>query len=145
MSHPKKCVCDYCRDEKAAIAKAKQALAEYGWYIHYVFDDNACPNSTNIHTHGLPDKYNHKDLQICFPVGFELAGGILHAAVNLIAEGVVFQEEVFYEKILNNYTVKFIAAIECRRPVMRMILPDSNGKLAKPGYAEQLFMLTNSD
>lgn len=104
-------------------------LAKYGFYIHYVSAETGGTGSglpANIHTHGLPESFSHFDLQIVLNVGREIALKLLHNCVNLIKDGTKFVPGVDYDKIAN-LPVRFIGAMECGRPVCRLIVPDRHG------------------
>ena len=69
---------------------------------------------------------------------------ILHTIVDKIKSGEYFKTDVEYPDILaDNYKVKFIKAIECRREILRVILPDVNHQFDSPGYIDQFEMLNN--
>lgn len=122
----------------------EEQLKKYGFYIHFVFDEERTPNYTNIHTHGIMENFNHPDLQICLPITDMWAKFILHTIVDKIKSGEYFKTDVEYPDILaDNYKVKFIKAIECRREILRVILPDVNHQFDSPGYIDQFEMLNN--
>lgn len=124
------CRCDRCRDPEEAARKRQQMMEEYGWIIDFVRPDNDYPYGVNYHTHGLPEKYGHPDLQIVMSLDPNVASGVLWDAVNQIEKGTRFQEDLAYDNILGmGYKVKFIKAQECDREVLRMILPDKEGRL----------------
>ncbi len=119
--------------------EAKQ-IEEYGWYAHYVFDEDSA-TQTNIHTHGLPDKYGHMDLQIVIPLPKNVAQGILWAVVRRIESGDVFKAGDMADEIVHEFKVKFVGAIECGRPVLRIILPDKYGGLDQGDFKDEKFGL----
>ena len=135
--HPKhdrldKPVCDACAfglDEMEA--KKKKDMEKYGWYAHFVIDDNEMPFGYNIHTHGLYITYKHLDLQICCPLPMEVAHDILSIIVKEIKDGDVFSAGARVSGIIRNYDVLFVEATENDRPVLRVILPDPTGCLDK--------------
>lgn len=121
---------------EAALAAARQrdaeALAEYGWYAHLVFDDDDSPTRYNIHTHGLAERYGHPDFQVVLP----LAPGIAHGVLIALADGVVKDGRRFtagtpVAEIIRGFDVGFAEASECGRPVLRVILPDPDGRLER--------------
>ena len=108
---------------------AEEMLKRNGWYAHYVFDDSSCPYSVNIHTHGLPAKYEHLDLQMCFPLDARLAHDILCEIVFMVSEGIKFTPGIKYKNILQYADVEFAEAKDDGRIVLRVILPDKDGNL----------------
>ena len=95
--------------------------------MHYVPEDPATP-FTNIHTHGFPEKFNHKDIQITYNLPMKLAGSLMHEIAGNLANGTVYEPGKKYDNVLRGYDVTFAEAEECGRPVLRMILPDKDGK-----------------
>ena len=101
---------------------------KYGWYIHFVIGDDSCPNYINFHTHGLPEMFNHPDLQICFPISKESAHAIFNTIVEHIKTGKQFQTAVKYDKIIGGgFKLEFINATECNRKVLRIVFPNRDG------------------
>jgi Domain of unknown function (DUF4262) len=116
-----------------------ELLERHGWVAHYVMDDAAYPNRTNYHTHGLPENYNHQDLEICLPVRQEHAHAIFSAVVGRIKEGFVFKAGQTYNNILAggvSVTFKEVNSDGILR--LRILLPDENGRYEAPFYKEQL-------
>jgi len=121
--------CDMCRDPEQAKRRMKDAMKEYGWIVHLVQPDDEYPYGVNYHTHGLPETYNHPDLQIVLSLDPMTAHKIICTAVDKIKNGARFDEGEAYDNILANYKVKFILVRETDRQVLRMILPDKEGRL----------------
>lgn len=104
-------------------------METYGWFAHYVGDDDATPFGANFHTHGVPHSFGHKDLQIVFPLPQRVTHTLLTNAVEQIKKGVVFHHGDEVEGIVRNYKVRFVEAVENSRAVLRMIIPDKDGNL----------------
>ena len=122
-------VCEHGLDKAQQIEA--EAITKYGWYAHYVTGDETDIRA-NYHTHGLPETHNHPDLQIVFPINPRIAHSLIWNAVRLIEAGTTLKNGDIIKKIAGGgFKVAFIDATECDRPVLRMILPDKNGKLAK--------------
>jgi len=121
-----------------------KCLKKHGWYAHFV-PDESFPLGMNIHTHGLLEgdlHLHHLDLQIVLPLQPEVAQGVLHAVTAKIKGGKVFQDGEKYDGILKaGFLVAFAKALEGERIVLRIILPDPDGKIDKaemdPDYARQ--------
>lgn len=131
-------LCELCELMKEKGLTMEQAFSAYeaweaakmekhGWIVHYVID-----GSPNFHTHGLPDKLGHPDLQIVVSLPPKVAHGLFVGAVEQIEAGKRFEDGDYASKIVKNYKVKFVEAEEGDRTVLRMILPDSDGNL-EPG------------
>src|SRR5580692_7078439 len=122
MKHEKgKCRCTICE----AVAKgatpeearaqfeqwALEKMKEYGWFAHFVSDDEDSPTRFNTHTHGLPETFQHLDLQIVVPMPAKVAHGILCNIVNRLKEGERYQAGDVLEGILDNgYKCKLVQA-----------------------------------
>lgn len=116
----------------------KEQILKHGWYVHFVFDEKSSTR-TNIHTHGLPDKYGHLDLQIVIPLKPEIAQGVLCAAVDKISSGSTFSPGDKAAEIIHGYDVKFVKAQECGRDVLRIIIPDKGGGLDRGCFQQENF------
>ena len=135
-------VCDACAFGLAELeAHEKKNMEEYGWYVHFVKDDDEAPYEYNMHTHGLEVTYKHLNLQICCPLQREVAHNIIANIVQEIKDGDVFTAGARVPGIILNYAVLFVEATECNRTVLRVILPDATGCLdkdeMKPDWALQ--------
>lgn len=115
-----------------------EQIEKYGWYAHFVFDAH---NATghDIHTHGLPAKYGHPDLQIVIPLPEDVALGIFWAVVHKIEDGAMFFPGMRASEIVKGYDVKFVMAKECDRDVLRIILPDKEGGLDRGCFKQENF------
>jgi hypothetical protein len=139
------CECAACKYGMEAVEKMQEeAIKKYGWYAHFVQDDPRCPANTNAHTHHVMESFGHKDFQICLNIRPELSHMILADAISQVKKGVKFEPGKKYDKIIANYQVEFIEAIETGRPVLRILIPDKNGKY-EGMYAEQLTKLNNAE
>lgn len=136
MAHKKHCECEICKTGIDAFQKKqKESIDKYGWVAHYVSNDPTTPYEMNIHTHGLAEKFNHKDLQICLLLNQNTAHFILANIVDRIKKGEVFEAGKEYDNIIKKYSVIFAEAEECERPVLRIIFPNPDGSF-NGGIAE---------
>lgn len=104
------------------------ALKTHGWYTHYV-------TGGRCHTHGLPEKYGHPDLELVFPLSVDAAHAVLAGAVALIKEGRTFVDGQVADDVLSSgFRVRFVQTTEGGRRVLRVLLPDPVNRL--PGEAE---------
>lgn len=126
-------VCECCSFGREMFEeRERKNIEEYGWLVHFVSDEPGCPFRMNIHTHGLLENFNHTDLQICAPIGPEIAHGILINLVDLIKKGITFEPRKEYsgEDIIEcPYSIYFAEAEECGRLVLRLIIPDSQNRI----------------
>lgn len=106
-----------------------EMIKEYGFYTHVVGSDSDYPFGFNMHTHGLPDSFDHPDLQIVYPIHPPMLNGFLHVLVDWIKKGNTIEAGKNYDFILDKYDVLFTWATENERDVLRMILPDAQGNL----------------
>lgn len=132
------CQCDICKiGREAYIKKEKEILDRVGWLIHYILGDPLFPNQTNIHTHGLPDKYNHPDIQICLHISAEMATGIIHSIISNIQNGFKYEAGQSYDNIFKNYDIQVVERMEGERHLLRFLLPDKKNTLDTPPYCYQ--------
>lgn len=139
MNHESDCECYVCQanssgmsyedSKRTILEQQKKFLDEYGFYIHLVFDDSSSPTGINIHTHGLEEKFQHLDFQIVVPLDNKVAHSILTTLVENIKSGVIYASGDYASRIIRNYKLKFLHAIENGRTVLRVIFPDINGNL----------------
>lgn len=123
------------------------SIKEYGFFIHFVAKDSSSPTLFNTHTHGLERSFKHLDLQIVCPVPEQLAMYVFHTVVDFIKKGKSFADgEISYDVL--DLPVKFVAAKECDRDVLRIILPDTKGlvdrTMAFPFNKQYLDLITIS-
>jgi hypothetical protein len=121
---------------KNVIDFENKMMKKYGWYVHFIMREDNTPFGINIHTHGLHETYNHKDLQICIPLPQRVAHQILINIVNEIKNGTTFSPGIKYENILLNYKIELIEAKEGGREILRVIIPDADGEY-KNEYLKQ--------
>jgi hypothetical protein len=109
--------------------KEKFMMEKYGWVVHFVFDTNGeLDGLANIHTHGLLENFNHKDFQIVLPLDSKDSHPLLVGIVNQIKDGRKFEADIATSNVIYNYDVFFKEFKEKDRTVLRLILPDPNGK-----------------
>lgn len=132
-SNEESCHCNIC---KSGIEEYKRRVEEsfknYGFFIHMIIKDPNHPFGINFHTHGLPESFNHKNLQICFPIDESTAYDIIHNIVNNIRE----KRSIYYPgKIVSNiidpFDITFISVKENDEDILRVIFPDEKGCLIK--------------
>jgi hypothetical protein len=126
--------CEGCKNGLDAIrTKELEAMKKCGWYAHFVTQDSESPTGFNVHTHGFRETFNdHPDIQIVFPLPFDVAHGLLWNIADRLKNGERFEAKKSYEKIAGNgYNVTFIRAQENGREVLRLIVPNKDGSLTK--------------
>ena len=125
------CVC--CTEGIESLKKKEEeCLTRDGWFIHMIMNASDCPYDFNMHTHGLEEKFNHPDLQMCAPIEPKIAYTFLESFIGQIKKGVkyeigvpIVEKEVF----ANDLSVIFAWAEEGSRDVLRIIFADKNGNL----------------
>jgi len=133
-NHLHKEECEACANGMdAVLEKERKSMETMGWYAHYVPDAHDCPFGKNYHTHGLPESFNHPDLQICLGMRPETAHMIISNAVEEIKKGKKYEHGKRYDDLIVatdpnlKYDVLVLEAEECERPVLRLIMPDKAG------------------
>jgi hypothetical protein len=114
------------------------ALAKYGWSAHLVFDDGDSPTGWNMHTHGLRDNYDHPDFQIILPLTPEVAHDILTNLADAVKASRRFAAGDTASGIIHGFDLGFADATEGGRPVLRVIVPDPEGRTAR-GEIEEAY------
>lgn len=132
----KDCDCEICRNGMEAYReKELEILKKHGWLIHFVTEPDSL-GLVNVHTHNINNFLGHPDFQIAYPLEPNVAGGILHGLVDKIKKGSKFKEGDETDGILKGMPVGFFAVKEGNRYVLRVILPDANGVVARDRIAE---------
>lgn len=116
----------------------QEMMDRHGWIVDSIFD-NKLGIICDTHTHGLTDSFSHPDLQCVLPMDPKVIHALFCAIVNKIKNGQVFRAGKCYSGIVKNYKVRFVEAIESDRRVLRMILPDQNGKLHRELMEDAIF------
>jgi hypothetical protein len=136
------CKCVVCTMTSEDYAKwGKYCLEGYGWYTHLVPQDQSdnTPTGFNAHTHYISKFLNHPDFQIVFPLRGELLMAIFHVLADRIKKGETFEPGKTYNLYLDKrerVEVRFAHAVECNRPVLRIILPDPSYETDREKMAE---------
>lgn len=145
------------KDMKKEINKVAMEMRDrlsmnmYGFLTHAVMPCEHCPDAVyNLHTHGLEESNNHKDLQIVLPVDPKIAHQIIWIIVHLIENGFKCIPGKRSSEVFDGMDVEFMLAEETGRQVIRVLLPDKNGKLPSdedcdPVYREQIFIDTSGN
>lgn len=121
-------------------ARERAAMEKEGWYAHMVVAEKE-GDLANYHTHGLPHTFQHLDFQCVLPIDPNIVHGIVHTLVKQIRLGKVFEDGDVEEGLIRNgYSIKFVAAEENGRRVLRIVLPDKNNKLEPDEMAEPFDM-----
>lgn len=108
----------------------REMLREHGWLMHHVFETSAHEfgGLANQHTHGLEENYGHKDFQMVLPIDPRITHSLFKTIAERIKAGDEFIEGKEYNNIIQNFNVHFKEVTENDRTVLRLILPDENGK-----------------
>lgn len=143
----KKCLCDFCEPgmTKQEIARRRdeitdEAIREHGFSVHAVVDYD--DGYYNVHTHGFDVTWGHVDMQIVFPIDPKISHSLLWNFARKIKAGEKFKDGDMVDGIVTGFKVKLMGAVEDDRHVLRILLPDKNGKFpgdpgCKEGYEKQ--------
>ena len=122
-------------DQDKYVAWQNEMMEKHGWYVDCVFDSEDCKcesgTGADVHTHGLPESFGHPDLQCVLPINGKLIHSVFITIVNKIKEGKKFESGKCYSGLIKGFKLRFVESVECSRKVLRVILPDKNGKLHK--------------
>ena len=141
----KHCPCSVCDGQENLEELAKreaEMMDKQGWVAHCVScDDDQTPMGFNYHTHGFEKSFGCPDIQFVLPIDPKIVHGLTHnLAESIKKEGLKITDGMFYDKLIKGFSVKFVAATECDRTVLRIILPDKHGCLtadAEGPFGEQ--------
>lgn len=109
------------------------------WIIHAVMNDvecSACGTSekpfldgiADIQTRGM-DKYGHPEFQIVLDcIDIRISQQILNSLGLRVAEGERFESGMQADDVIQNFPVRFQEFMNHKKPVLRVIFPDPNGK-----------------
>lgn len=141
------CPCDTCAAiargatvEEAVAAQNEfenNSLNKYGYYVHCVAVDPSSPTNFNAHTHGMQAFDNHPDFQIIIPLSLKSAHSILCTVADRVKSGERFVSGQKLDKIVRGFEIKLVEAPEDDRKVLRIVLPDPDGKLEPEEINEQ--------
>lgn len=129
------CRCVICSGEmtrKELTEQEEKLMEQYGWFAHVVVADPNIPTGYNYHTHGMSVTLGHPDLQIVLPIHEEKCHGIAGTLYDQIKGGASFgdgDEAKIPNQDGDSFPVRFIKVREGDREVLRVILPNAEGKL----------------
>lgn len=132
VAHNKNCQCEICQAEsidegmQRLAAKQLRAVSKHGFYAHLV---PVGGGFVNAHTHLVAEAFDHDDFQIVLSIPPQTISGIFHDFVDRVKAGEQFKDGDEVTGIIINGPVKLINAVENFRHVLRVILPDPEGKL----------------
>lgn len=119
------------------LQKEKDGLKKFGFYTHYVFD-NEGSELVNCHTHGIKENFDHPDLQFVLPFDPNLYSNLFHGIVNdILKKGEKLQNNL--DKVIKNFNIQIKEVKEDDRFVIRIILPDPNGKFPMDEGCQELY------
>jgi hypothetical protein len=145
MPHDSRCSVDKLESEGLSHEEAmdeirrRQAamVAEHGWVCHIVPDDPDVPTGYNAHTHSLLEFFGHPDFQLILPLPIATAHQILANLVDEVKAGRVFSAGTTASGIIRDFDVGFADATEGGRDILRVIVPDPEGRTARGEIGER--------
>lgn len=126
--------------------KMREDIEKHGFCVHFVIYTAKPPSRRryqSIHTHGLEQSQGgHYDLEITLPVSGEDAAEVISNVVDKIKKGKEFRDGDIESGILVGYDVKFVKRKESGRDILRILLPDRDGRYPEhadcdPRFSEQ--------
>lgn len=142
VNHEDGCRCVICSGEmtrKKLTSQEAWLMKKYGWYAHMVVADPYVATGFNYHTHGIETTFGHLDLQIVLPLHGSGCHSIASALYDQIKDGTYFQDgdgATIPHQNGSRFPVRFIRVREGDRDVLRVILPNPDGKLEPKHVAE---------
>ena len=114
---------------------------DYTWIIHLVEGDFYRPCLCNAHTHGMGE-FGHPDFQIVMNVGPELIGYILNELGDRVRNGEIFYPgNTVTDVIEEPFTLRLASFEETGRSVLRVLIPDENGRFPEDPECDPLYKL----
>jgi hypothetical protein len=139
MNHENHCKCAHCESIAAGVSEEEatkaiiewqdKCLAERGFYVHMVGDDPVTSKNFNAHSHGLQALDNHLDFQIVLPLPPKVAHNLICILADRVKAGEKFSAGQIVEHVVRGMNVKLVEVQENDRNVLRVILPDADGKV----------------
>lgn len=102
-----------------------EQLEKHGFYMHMV---GGPEGFVNAHTHGFQKTWGHTDFQIVLNVGQKTISSIFWEFADRVKAGEVFHGGMLVDKIIKKYAVKLDQNTETGRDVLRVLLPDADGR-----------------
>jgi hypothetical protein len=107
------------------------------------YEQTSMVDGISIHTHGMLENYGHLDLEIKLPIPQEVACGVLNGMAESVKDGESFEDKLISDKVLVGYDVQLVRVNDGTRDLIRVIIPDKNGKFpgdagCMEGYSNQL-------
>lgn len=137
----KKCTCIRCTEgEQAYQERIRESLQTFGWYTHCERHDCNSPTHFSARTFGLPDNFNHPDLQIVIPAQDKFTHIVFSNAIDKIKEGIKFKADdltTYDDIIYNGYKVKFIPISNGTETLYRIIFPNKDHLYTDGIYSAQ--------
>lgn len=142
INHGNGCKCVICSGEmtrKALTPQEEKIMEQFGWFAHVVVADPNIATGYNYHTHGMNVTLGHLDLQIVLPLSERKCHSIAATIHGQIEAGMRFDdgdETRIPHQDGSCYPVRFIKVREGDREVLRVILPNAEGKLEPKDVAD---------
>jgi hypothetical protein len=133
--------CDLCSGKiKDLPAWEREQMKKSGFYAHMVQEEDGY---LNAHTHGFEETWGHTDVQVVLPIPGKTIMHIFWTLADWIKEGRKFEADKQYEQVIQGLPVKILWARDGDRPVLRIILPDSQARMpgdygCDPAFEAQL-------
>lgn len=124
-----------------------EMMSKHGFYIHFV--DGEEQGYINAHTHGFRESWDHSDFQLVINIDRKVVSDIFWNFANRVKKGEIFSSGMMVDEVIANYPVRLDTMRENDRDVLRIILPDADGRY--PGdhdtspFFERQVHVENSD
>ena len=121
-------------------------LQKCGFYMHFV--NSPEEGYMNAHTHGFDETWNHPDFQIVIRLDPKTVSEIFWNFAKRVKGGEIFTSGMSVDKIIASSLVKLETMIEGSRQVLRVILPDADGRFpddsdVSPFFERQMHIETD--
>ena len=142
---------------------ARKCMKECGFFVHFVGSNEPCADCgeehdhttatwpdhlANIHTHGFEQTWKHPDFQIVLAMPPQVAQSIFWKFADQVRAGKRFEAGKDYADVIepgpnakkSSYSVRLAWAEENDRQVLRVLIPDPEGRLPGDQGCEQHYL-----
>ncbi len=123
------------------------------WLVGFTTNGESCthcgkvehdflPCFFNAKTHGM-DRYGHKEFQIVLQIDHKMVTYILNSLGVRVQTGKKFQSGDSVSEILQGYDIRLQEFFEGEESVLRVLLPDPNGKFPDDAECDCIYSMQN--
>lgn len=117
---------------RRAEEQEREFMKEFGWFARVVQQGHDAPFGFSVHTYGFDKTWKQPNVQIVYPMHPGQAMDIIYVIAQMVEKGEKLEPgRDYFDVILEGYNVRFAWAMESGRRLLRAILPDEEGRVAR--------------